>query len=43
MLAGTAIISDGRAMDHADVLHDLLETGRVEDSLGNKELTLRKD
>jgi hypothetical protein len=29
--------SDGCAMDHADVLHALRETGRVEDSLGDKE------
>jgi ribonuclease HI len=31
-LAGTNVISDGRAMDH--VLHALREAGRVEDSLG---------
>jgi hypothetical protein len=36
-LAGTAVISDGCAMDHADVLHALREVGRVEDSLGNNE------
>jgi hypothetical protein len=34
-LAGTAIISDGRAMDHADVLHSSCEAGRVEESLGD--------
>jgi hypothetical protein len=32
-LAGTAVISDGRAMDHADVSHALRKAGRVEDSL----------
>jgi hypothetical protein len=36
-LAGTVVISDGRAMNHADVLHALREAGRVEDSLGDKE------
>jgi hypothetical protein len=36
-LAGTAVISDGRSMDHADVLHALREAGRVDDSLGEKE------
>jgi hypothetical protein len=36
-LTGAAVISDGRAMDHADVLHALREAGRVEDSLGDKE------
>jgi hypothetical protein len=36
-LAGTAVISDSRAMDHADMLHALREAGRVEDSLGDKE------
>jgi ribonuclease HI len=32
-LAGTGVISDGRAMDHADVLHALRAAGRVENSL----------
>jgi ribonuclease HI len=32
-LNGTAVISDGHAMDHADELHALLEAGRVEDLL----------
>jgi hypothetical protein len=32
---GTAVISDGRAMDHADVLHALREAGKVEASLGD--------
>jgi hypothetical protein len=36
-LAGMAVISDGRAMDHADVLHALREAGRVENSLGDSE------
>jgi ribonuclease HI len=36
-LAGTAVISDGCAMDRADVLHALREAGSVEDSLGDKE------
>jgi hypothetical protein len=31
------VCNDGRAIDHADVLHALRETGRVEDSLGDKE------
>jgi hypothetical protein len=38
-LAGTALISDGCAMDHVDVLQALSEAGRVEDSLGDKELS----
>jgi hypothetical protein len=33
-LAGMIVISNGRAMDHADVLHALCEAGRLEDSLG---------
>jgi hypothetical protein len=36
-LAGTAVIFDGRAMDHTDVLHDLCEAGRLEDSLRDDE------
>jgi hypothetical protein len=36
-LAGTAVISDGREMDNADVFHALREAARVEDSLGDKE------
>jgi hypothetical protein len=36
-LARTAVIFDGRAMDHADVLHAVREAGRVKYSLGNKE------
>jgi hypothetical protein len=36
-LAGTAVISNGRSMDHANVLHAIHEAGRVEDSLGDKE------
>jgi hypothetical protein len=34
-LAGTAVISDGHAMDPADMLHELGGAGRVEDSLGD--------
>jgi hypothetical protein len=29
------VISDGCAMNHADVLHTLCEAGRVEDTLGD--------
>jgi hypothetical protein len=35
-LAGKAVISDGRAMDHDDVLHALRGAGKVEDSLGDR-------
>jgi ribonuclease HI len=35
-LVGTAVISYGSAMDHADVLHVLSEAGRVGDSLCDK-------
>jgi hypothetical protein len=35
--AGTGVISYGRAMDHADVLHALREAGTVADSLGEFE------
>jgi hypothetical protein len=38
-LAGTAVISDGRVIDHADVLHALRKAGRVEYSVGDKELS----
>jgi hypothetical protein len=31
--AGTAVISDGRAIDNGDVLHALREVERIEDSL----------
>jgi hypothetical protein len=31
------LISDGYAIDYADVLHALLEAGKVKDSLGDKE------
>jgi hypothetical protein len=31
------IISDGRARDHADVLHALSEEGRLDDSTGDSE------
>jgi hypothetical protein len=37
MLAETAVIFYGRAMDHADVLHALREAERVEDALGDIE------
>jgi hypothetical protein len=37
MLAGTAVISDGHAIDHASVLYALSEAERVEDSLGTNE------
>jgi hypothetical protein len=36
-LAGTVVISAGRAMDHDGVLHALCEAGRVDDSLGDGE------
>jgi hypothetical protein len=32
-----AVVSDGRAMGHADVVHALREAGRVEDSLGDSD------
>jgi hypothetical protein len=36
-LARTVVISDGQAMDHADVLHAFREAGRVEDLLRDGE------
>jgi hypothetical protein len=36
-LAGTAVISDVRKMEHADVLHALCVAGRVDDSLRDNE------
>jgi hypothetical protein len=34
-LAGTAVVSDGRAIDHSDVLHALLEAVRVKEPIGD--------
>jgi hypothetical protein len=36
-IAVTAVISDGRAIDHADVLNALREAGKVEGSLRDSE------
>jgi hypothetical protein len=36
------VISNGRAMDHANVLHALREAGSVEDSLGERESNTMK-
>jgi hypothetical protein len=40
-LAGTAVNSDSRATDHANVLHAVNEAERVEDSLGDEESNKR--
>jgi hypothetical protein len=42
MLVGTAAISDGRTMDHADVLYSLCKAGGVKNSLADNKSDIGK-